>query len=55
MLKLEMKLDESKEEYQKTYIKIIEKEKPLSPKTSGIGDLSIEADFVISDGSGNYY
>jgi len=36
-------------------IEIIENEKILPPQISGIGDLSIGADFVISDGSGNYY
>ncbi len=36
-------------------IEILENEKSLSPEISGIGDLSIGADFVISDNSGNYY
>jgi hypothetical protein len=36
-------------------IDFVENEKSLLPKISGIGDLSIEADFVISDNSGNYY
>ncbi len=36
-------------------IEIIENEKTISPEISGIGDLSIGADFVISDNSGNYY
>lgn len=36
-------------------ITIIENEMPSNPQISGIGDLSIGADFIISDGSGNYY
>jgi len=36
-------------------IEIINNENSLSPEVSGIGDLSIGADFVISDNSGNYY
>ena len=35
-------------------INIIQNETPEKPKISGIGDLSIEADFVISDSDGNY-
>ena len=36
-------------------IETVENEESEKPKISGIGDLSIEADFVISDNSGNYY
>jgi hypothetical protein len=36
-------------------IEIVENEESSLPKVSGIGDLSIEADFVISDNSGKYY
>lgn len=36
-------------------IEIIETERSLLPEISGIGDFTIEADFVISDSSGNYY
>jgi hypothetical protein len=36
-------------------IEILENEKSLAPEISGIGDLSIGSDFVISDNSGNYY
>jgi hypothetical protein len=36
-------------------IEIITDEEPLPPKTSGIGDFSIESDFVVSDAQGNYY
>jgi hypothetical protein len=36
-------------------IEIIKNEDTLSPEVSGIGDLSIGTDFVISDNSGNYY
>lgn len=35
-------------------ISIIHNKKPAKSKISGIGDLSVEADFVISDGNGNY-
>ena len=36
-------------------IEIITDEEPLPPKASGIGDFSIESDFVVSDAQGNYY
>lgn len=35
-------------------IEVIGDEKPQPPQISGIGDLSIESDFVISDADGNY-
>ena len=35
-------------------INIIQDEKTEKSKVSGIGDLSVEADFIISDGDGNY-
>jgi hypothetical protein len=35
-------------------IEIITDEEPLPPKASGIGDFSIESDFVVSDAQGNY-
>ncbi|HSH20233.1 MAG TPA: hypothetical protein VLA03_07255, partial [Draconibacterium sp.] len=35
-------------------IEIIPDEVSIMPKVSGIGDLGIESDFVISDGEGNY-
>ena len=35
-------------------IEIIPDKIPTLPKVSGIGDLSIESDFIISDGKGNY-
>lgn len=35
-------------------ISIIQDEKTEKSKVSGIGDLSVEADFIISDGDGNY-
>jgi 23S rRNA U2552 (ribose-2'-O)-methylase RlmE/FtsJ len=35
-------------------INIIHDETTEKSKISGIGDLSVEADFVISDGKGNY-
>lgn len=36
-------------------IEPIEKERSVLPEISGIGDLSVGADFIISDSSGNYY
>lgn len=35
-------------------IDFITDENPLKPEVSGIGDFSLESDFIISDGKGNY-